>query len=79
MQNWLRELCTFQDSMNHSMDKLIRNVQDQINPVRERSPTSFNKNESLLIQDSDCTDSYKECVNLNKKHTEEQIETVEAI
>ncbi|KAK0056207.1 SAFB-like transcription modulator [Biomphalaria pfeifferi] len=30
---WLRELCTFQDSMNHSMDKLICNVQGQINPT----------------------------------------------
>ncbi|XP_055896309.1 uncharacterized protein LOC129928066 [Biomphalaria glabrata] len=78
MQNWLCELCTFQYSMNHSMDKLIRNVQGQINPVRERSP-SFNNNEPLLIQDYGCTDSYKECVNVNKKNADEQKETVEAI
>uniref|UniRef100_A0A2C9L8D8 Uncharacterized protein n=1 Tax=Biomphalaria glabrata TaxID=6526 RepID=A0A2C9L8D8_BIOGL len=78
IQNWLCELSTFQDSMNHSMDKLIRNVQGQINPVRERSP-SFNNNEPLLIQDCGCTDSYKECVNVNKKNADEQKETVEAI
>ncbi|KAK0055281.1 hypothetical protein Bpfe_015295, partial [Biomphalaria pfeifferi] len=66
MQNLLREeLSTLRDSMNHSMDKLIRKVRGQINPLREKSPTSFNNNEPLLIQDSGCTDSYKECVDLN--------------
>ncbi|KAK0067863.1 hypothetical protein Bpfe_002704, partial [Biomphalaria pfeifferi] len=48
------------DSINHSTEKLILIVQGQIEPLRERSPTLFIY-PPLLIQDSDCTDSNKEC------------------
>ncbi|XP_055890340.1 uncharacterized protein LOC129927135 [Biomphalaria glabrata] len=65
LQNWLCELCTFQDSMNHSMDKLIRNVQGQVNPDPYRSTYEGNLNFDCCIQavsnNSTCGASRREC------------------